>query len=79
MLLAHSTGVAHSADRNFQLVLPVKQRVLDLKIITQRSYTVYQGAELSNIKPNLKMVLAKAKTGECREYSDSVLPRRHQC
>ena len=31
------------------------------------------GGRASDVKTNLKMVLAKAKTGECREYRDIVI------
>ena len=31
------------------------------------------GGRAANVKANLKMVLAKAKTGECREYRDIVI------
>jgi hypothetical protein len=31
------------------------------------------GGSATEVKANLKMVLAKAKTGECREYKDIVI------
>ena len=47
--------------------------VLDLQTNHPAIIHCLPGGRANDVKANLKMVLAKAKTGECREYRDIVI------
>ena len=48
-------------------------RSIRLKINHPAIIHCLPGGRATNVKDNLKMMLAKAKTGECREYRDIVI------